>query len=70
MRARRNMVSAINICNDCDVREECLRYSLEWEPVGIWGGLPENDRDKMRRRLGLRILRPSLADVLGYPNRV
>lgn len=68
--AREGAVKAIQICNACSIREECLAYSLEWEPVGIWGGIPENHRDKMRRRLGLKILRPTLADVLGYPNRV
>jgi len=47
-----------------------LTYSLEWEPTGIWGGLPENDRGRMRRRLGVRLLRQSATDILGYPPRV
>jgi len=68
--AREGASKAIQICNSCAIREECLAYSLEWEPVGIWGGIPESHREKMRRRMGIRILRPTLADVLGYPSRV
>jgi hypothetical protein len=68
--AREGAKKAITICNSCPVQDECLAYSLEWEPVGIWGGLPENDRDRMRRRLGIKIVRPLLSDLLGYPSRV
>lgn len=64
------MIRAIMICNICEQREACLRYSLEWEPYGIWGGHPERERAKMRRRLGLTILRQSSADVNGYVQRV
>jgi len=68
--AREGAKNAIVICNGCAVKDACLTYSLEWEPVGIWGGLPESDRNRMRRRLGINILRPNLSDLLGYPSRV
>jgi hypothetical protein len=67
---REGAKKAIAICLQCEVREQCLTYSLEWEPTGIWGGLPENDRGRMRRRLGVRLLRQSATDILGYPPRV
>jgi WhiB family redox-sensing transcriptional regulator len=36
---------AKRICSQCDVRRECLQYSLEIrEPHGIWGGLNESER--------------------------
>jgi len=36
---------AKRICADCDVRTDCLEYSLEIkEPHGIWGGLNESER--------------------------
>lgn len=39
---------AKRICTMCDVREECLEYSLEIrEPHGIWGGLNEAERRGM-----------------------
>lgn len=36
--------AAITICRECPIRAECLMYSLEWEPLGIWGGFPEHAR--------------------------
>lgn len=35
---------AISICRGCSIRTECLMYSLEYEPHGIWGGFPEAAR--------------------------
>lgn len=36
---------AKRICADCDVRDECLGYSIQIkEPHGIWGGLNEAER--------------------------
>lgn len=42
---------AKGICEQCTVRLECLMYSLENdERFGIWGGLSERERRKLRRR--------------------
>ncbi len=39
---------AKQICTECDVRVECLDYSLKIrEPHGIWGGLNEAERRGM-----------------------
>lgn len=39
------------ICKACDVREECLKYSLDNdERFGIWGGLSEKNRRQLRAR--------------------
>lgn len=36
---------AKRICAQCDVRRDCLDYSLDIrEPHGIWGGLNESER--------------------------
>jgi hypothetical protein len=35
---------AIAICRGCSIRSECLTYSLEYEPHGIWGGFIESTR--------------------------
>lgn len=41
---------AKRICENCDVRAECLEYALENdERFGIWGGLSERERRKLRR---------------------
>lgn len=41
---------AKRICTSCDVRAQCLQYALENdERFGIWGGLSERERRKLRR---------------------
>ena len=44
---------AKKICVGCEVKDECLEYALEHdERFGIWGGLSERERRKLRRRAG------------------
>ena len=43
---------AKQICNSCDVRSECLEYALGHdERFGIWGGLSERERRRLKRRV-------------------
>jgi len=42
---------AKKVCTSCDVRSECLDYALAHdERFGIWGGLSERERRKLKRR--------------------
>jgi WhiB family transcriptional regulator, redox-sensing transcriptional regulator len=42
---------AKRICSGCEVRAECLEYALGHdERFGIWGGLSERERRKLKRR--------------------
>ncbi|MBA8816641.1 WhiB family redox-sensing transcriptional regulator [Microbacterium halimionae] len=42
---------AKRICTSCDVRSQCLEYALQNdERFGIWGGLSERERRKLKRR--------------------
>ena len=42
---------AKRICQGCEVRDECLEYALEHdERFGIWGGLSERERRKLKKR--------------------
>ena len=42
---------AKRICESCGVRQECLEYALENdERFGIWGGLSERERRRLRKR--------------------
>lgn len=42
---------AKKICTSCEVRTQCLEYALENdERFGIWGGLSERERRKLRKR--------------------
>ncbi|PZS05029.1 MAG: WhiB family transcriptional regulator [Pseudonocardiales bacterium] len=44
---------AKKICTGCEVRAECLEYALAHdERFGIWGGLSERERRRLRRRAG------------------
>jgi WhiB family redox-sensing transcriptional regulator len=39
------------VCRGCVVREECLEYALaNGEKFGIWGGLSERERRRLRRQ--------------------
>jgi WhiB family redox-sensing transcriptional regulator len=42
---------AKKVCTQCEVRAECLEYALaNDERFGIWGGLSERERRKLKRR--------------------
>ena len=43
---------ARQICSRCSVRADCLAYALAAEEeFGIWGGLDQNERQNLKRRL-------------------
>ncbi len=45
---------AKEICRGCVVRLECLKYALtNGEKFGIWGGLSERERRRLRRQRAL-----------------
>ena len=42
--------TAKSICRECSVQAECLEFAIvSSEKFGIWGGLSERDRRKIRR---------------------
>lgn len=42
---------AKRICLGCEVKDECLEYALAHdERFGIWGGLSERERRKLKKR--------------------
>lgn len=42
---------AKGVCRGCEVRLECLEYALQnGEKFGIWGGLSERERRRIRRQ--------------------
>ena len=45
---------AKEVCRGCVVREECLEYALSnGEKFGIWGGMSERERRRIRRQRAL-----------------
>ena len=50
--------AARSVCNDCNVRTQCLEYALNnKEQFGIWGGTSERERRRLRRERAGRKLR-------------
>ncbi|WP_199729801.1 WhiB family transcriptional regulator [Tessaracoccus sp. OH4464_COT-324] len=44
---------AKRVCQSCTVRAECLEYALaNDERFGIWGGMSERERRKLKRSAG------------------
>ena len=44
---------AKRVCMSCDVRAECLSYALaNDERFGIWGGLSERERRRLKKQAG------------------
>ncbi|WIY83322.1 WhiB family transcriptional regulator [Propionimicrobium sp. PCR01-08-3] len=42
---------AKRVCQNCEVRSECLDYALaNDERFGIWGGLSERERRQLKKR--------------------
>lgn len=42
------------VCQGCEVRADCLEYALaNGEKFGIWGGLSERERRRIRRQRAL-----------------
>jgi WhiB family redox-sensing transcriptional regulator len=45
---------AKEVCKGCVVREDCLEYALaNGEKFGIWGGMSERERRRIRRQRAL-----------------
>ena len=42
---------AKNVCNNCDVKTQCLDFALETnQESGVWGGTSEEERRKLRKQ--------------------
>jgi hypothetical protein len=39
-------------CASCGVRLRCLRFALEHDEAGVWGGVSEAARARWRRKVG------------------
>lgn len=48
---------AKNVCSTCSIQMECLAYSMEWEPFGIWGGMTESQRKFLRQKMNFKTRR-------------
>lgn len=49
----KNLAEAKKICETCPLRIKCLEYALKNAEYGIWGGTTEEQRQGLRRRVGI-----------------
>ncbi len=60
---------AKEVCRGCVAREDCLEYALEsGEKFGIWGGLSERERRRLRRSLAQTSMKEQYAPGGGAGN--
>ena len=46
------------VCRACPVQAACLEYALtNGERFGVWGGLSPNERDELRRRRNMPVVK-------------
>ena len=61
---------AKSVCAGCEVKADCLEYALDnGEKFGIWGGLSERERRRLRRQRALArraAASPGCADHSGH----
>lgn len=46
---KRDVAAAKRVCQTCPVMEACLADALQHEEFGVWGGLSERERRRLRR---------------------
>jgi WhiB family redox-sensing transcriptional regulator len=51
----RDIALAKSICGGCLHRAECAEWGIRKEHFGIWGGLSERERSKIRRQKNIHL---------------
>jgi WhiB family transcriptional regulator, redox-sensing transcriptional regulator len=51
----RDIALAKSICNGCLHRTECAEWGIRKEHFGIWGGLGERERSRIRREKNIHL---------------
>jgi len=46
---------ARKLCAGCPVLQQCASYAIRNERFGIWGGMTEGGRQRIRTKLGIRL---------------
>src|SRR4051812_26295791 len=50
-----DVADALNCCASCPVLLDCRTWGIAHEKEGVWGGLTASQRDRQRRRTGIRL---------------
>ncbi len=55
---------AKSVCRECAVKRECLEYAIRHgEKFGIWGGMSERERRRIRRTRAISLRQRSSTSV-------
>ena len=61
---------AKTVCISCDARLACLKYALDNNEIGIWGGTTEGERKKIKRqKLDIRTYKVTYRHGLKSPKK-
>lgn len=63
------ITQARTICKQCEVREQCLNYALQYPPIdmhGVWAGLTSRQLAAEQKARGIKPTRPSLAQMFPH----
>ena len=52
-----NLSKAKAICDGCPLKNPCLEYALRNMEIGVWGGTTESQREDLRRKGNIRVIR-------------
>lgn len=52
---------ALSVCGSCLHKKECAEWGIANERFGVWGGLPERERARIRAQRGIRIREEGVA---------
>ena len=63
---RAKFAKAIQICNDCPIKETCYDHAVRHEDHGVWAGTTPRERRNGRRKLNIEF--ESLAQESGVLN--
>ena len=54
------------ICGSCPIWKECLRYAMQNETYGMWGGLISKERAALKRRDGSTYRENTIRELTKY----
>jgi len=58
------LMQAKMMCSTCSFMKQCGMYALKYEEYGVWGGTTPQERDKMRKKLGVKLERWSYGNSM------
>ena len=49
----------LGVCNACPFKQPCFEYAIYNERYGFWGGTTQEQREKIRKVMGIKVVNPS-----------